>query len=698
MSYATGQDVRIYFHYVDRFIESGFSAASIAACARTVVPGYPLLLAVGKLLVGYFAVYWINIPLFILCALLLAGLFKKQFRFSEIGLMLMLFLGLVLTGYDLNPHFLLLPFRGVVEWFFMFAVLACAVSALDTTHSPRRRSWMALGTGILLLVGAAFRETVVFILAPVSLCAVWQGCRRDKTAWRVLGLMWLPVVCGGLVVVLGRLFSGERIMNKQVRLWLRYARDPDGLNWLPDILKTLYTELRPAGVLLLAAGLYTGWRRRAKGILILFLLACMLILFYAQYKTLHLRYVLSIAGLLAVIAGLGLGAVCSGAMKYLAPRFAKGLWLAVWAGLAVWISISVSKMESWGPKITQHDIQSLQAHPLSRTESILMEANYRFLTDVLLNFTDVRPVDLLVTRRLDKPMDLDGVYLLRTDDETGYFPMNRWITQEQWARHFYDLHPTDGTLTVGGVDFDVYQVRDWQPGTHTQSIPPPPASHGGVLWLDFHAGIENGRVQVELMPPSGDAIHVPLDAPKGFIPIAVGGAAGESETEEKPGEWRLSITSEQPIPSDIAAAWTDFGATRWFSMEIERTPSVLVWPGDDFLEQHPAAKHGAPVIGYGDLHLPLVQGPAANGMYTVRLRLTVYPAAKQDIIGTFGPSWLPEGVPWTLRKGRATKQVDWSGPVRADSSGTWDLHITEGLPEGQYLRVEAIGFSYNPPD
>ncbi|MDR0993506.1 MAG: hypothetical protein LBN38_02915 [Verrucomicrobiota bacterium] len=691
MSYATGQDVRIYFYWADRILDARFSPSVILKCARLFVPGYPLLLAAGKAAAGYFAVYWINVPLLWLGCWALGRALRAESALLETSVALLVFFVLTFTGYALNPHFLLLPFRGVVEWTFIFGVMAAALPALKRTLPARRRLACACAAGWILLAGAGFRETVVFVLAPLSLFAVGQGLRGDRSAWGVLGLMWLPLGLGAALLLGIRWWQGEPLLHNQIHIWWTYASTGKVRGgWLKDILRVIGGQLHPTGVVFLGVGVWAALRRRAKGILCLLLLSALLIIFYAQYKTLHMRYVLSAVGPLAWVAGWGLAVCLSRVTRALRAEWRMGVFTAVLVALTAWGACAVLRMESWGPAVGRADVRRLAAHPLAQADRVYLDASYRYMTDALLTFTQVQPVDVVRSGDWRLPDGGGTAFLILPREENGAFPLPSGVRQEDWLRHHQDWLPVEAPLLFGGVVWDVFREAPRMAGRREVAVSIPSAGKiPGVLWLNFKSGTTAADVRLEWTPAEGEVLTFHLARPSGWVPLWLPAEAAM--------DGRLGVEADLPYPHELSPLWVPAGTIHWFALEQGRSPSVLPWLADGFLPRGHQEKYGASVVSNAIFRLPTLVGAPVDIEWRISLNVTMNPPSPTELNGVLYPEHHPEKAQeWGMRKGKPNHKIQWRGPLPEEEDPAWVLMITHGLEEGRFLRVEHIGIGVEP--
>ena len=692
MSYATGQDPRIFLHYAEMIRASGYSAASIAHCANWVVPGYPLLLAAALDTVGIFTTYWINLPLFCLCLCLLAIMLRRFSCSREVALTLLASFWIILTGNTLNPHYLFLPFRGVIEWMFMFAVLAVSVPALDRTRPVSFRYRCAFGAGLLMVVGAIFRETVIFLCVPLCLLWLWNGVHRDRTAWKGLAFMLAPVGVVFAGYAIWRLSLGS-LLNNQSRCWVIGFLRGGYANPFPillgDILSLIRTELGVAGLFFLAVGVVLAFRRREKTFFILLSAVVLLILFYSMYKC-HVRYTLSVVGLLAIVSGWGFAVTITAALNWLKPRWSGAAKAGVMAALAALSLSAISRMEPWGPRISRADIKSLLESPLASEPFVFVEKDNRHLVDALLAYTRVSPKD--PASEGTNIIHFQNAFYIRPLDDKGRTPIKQGIKGEDWLKHFFDIESTGREIVLGGSRSGICRIKAWS-NTHLSfGLSAGPCEKGGVLWLDFKSGNGADRIQVDL----GNAAKtlsskVELIRPAGLVPLWV------SSDLLRESNLNVSVHSSLPFPGNLDPVFVPAGVFQWFALEQGRLPSAVDLLEEGFEKRLRKDKHGASWLTHATLRIPSLSGSSSVSNVAVSLTLIPRPVSASEIQGTLVKKNDPSSViDWRIPARRARNTLTWSGHIEPPREPLrLELSVLHRPPDVWYLRVESIGIAFS---
>ena len=692
MSYATGQDPRIYLHYAEDIRTSGYSAAAIARCTNWVVPGYPLLLAITLDLLGIFAAYWINLPIYFICIILMVIVMRRLSSHWETGLVLLFFFWIVISGYPLNPHYLFLPFRGLIEWTWIFGALAMGIPAYNPVLSVKQRCVRAAMTSLWLAVGVLFRETVLFLILPFSLIGIYQGVRGRRSAWWVIAAQTAPLALAAMALISWRWFQQEPIFNLQAQMWLKglmqggFAKPFHLL--LHDIVQMIYIELRWYGVLLLAAG--TGWAmvRHDKTIGALWITSILFVLFYAFYKS-HARYTLSAVGLLAVVAGWGLAVSLSYVVRTFRPRIRTG-WYGVAATLLVaMVFHATARMTSWGPQVTRKDVLALQAHPVAKQTMVFIDREQRHLVDALLAFTEVQPKDPIYEE--SSITNYAGAWYLRPVSKEGTAKISQGVIDGDWLAYYFDLEskPED-RLFFGNQHYEWSRLAERTCHNKSFQVPITDASDGGVLWLDFQAGID-GKAMIQVSGASCTGDEYVMDRPEGLIPLWL------SPSTTRGLNLKVNIDSSSPMPADMSPVFLPPGVSRWFIMEEGRLPSAVNWLGRGFENQSLASKHGAAWRERAVLRLPFLAGGASAGIQAeVTLRLLPRPPSAQDIHGLLegGRRTTPVSI-WQIPGGSVAKRVSWRGAVESEPQNLV-LTADPWPADCWYLRLERIGVAFAP--
>ncbi|MDD2239713.1 MAG: hypothetical protein PHO14_05865 [Kiritimatiellae bacterium] len=690
MSYATGQDPRIYLHFAEAIRADGYSLEAIARCTRWVVPGYPLLLAAVLDGLGIFAAYWINLPIFFVFIWLLIIVLRRFASPTEIGLTLLLFFWIVVTGHPLNPHYLFLPFRGLIEWTWMLGGLVIALPGTDPGASDRFRYRRAAGTALWLMGGVLFRETILFILPPLGLIWLWQGVRGNRGAWKALAALMGPPILAFLVFLAWKWARQEPLMNSQVKMWVTgllrggFAKPFPLL--LADILRLMGAELRAVGLIGLAAG--TGWAvvRREKTVFILAVTAGLLVLFYAVYKS-HVRYTLSALGLVALIAGWGGAVTLTWVARRLSPRWRIALNAAVMLLVTAFILRAIAAIDTWGPRISPQDVMALQRHPLAAEPVVFVEKDNRHLVDALVAFTSAEPKDPVLEGAAITTFE--GAFFMRPLDDKGRTAIQQGVSAENGLKQYVDIVPFGDEIMLGDTRLQVCRLAAWSQRQVVFDLAMAPGQAAGVLWLDFKAGVAADSVQVDLRVGTEIQPPIVLHQPAGLLPVWV--QAGVQQATNL----HVEIRSPVPLPADVEPVFVPTGGVRWLTMEAGRLPSVRGLLGEGFEDQPPQAKHGAAWRERAEIDLPALAGPApATVQVAVTLRLLPRPVSDATLQGSLA------------RLEESTAATKWQIPAgRGEGRATWKGHGAGPVPplvltaepwpaDCWYLRVERIGISF----
>lgn len=686
MSYATGQDPRIYIHLADQLRASGFSLSALAETADFVVPGYPLLIAGVWSVWGIFAAYWLNLPIFIVSSIPLLLIWRRYASGQNVNLLLVAGFGLVITGFPLNPHFLFLPFRGVIEWGFMFSCLALAGPALDHNRKLKHRLWSASGCAVLMMFGAVFRETVVFMAIPIGSLFFVRALRREKNAWKILGAFAAPLLLAFLAVLVWRL-SCSSFLNDQARAWFRgmlrggYAAPVQTL--LASILANMGDQLRWYGLVFLAVGCLVGIVRRNVAVYVFMITAALLILFYAVYKS-HPRYNLSAFGLLAFVAAYGFSETVGWLLGLIrANRVRLVIYFAVLAALIGWNGYAISKMETWGPRVSRQDLKRLQSLNISSNGMCFIGRDQRHLVDALLSFTDMDPLDP-VLERTNIVRAAGSVYLLPLN-KSGTFPIHSGVRATDWLLHYFDLRPSKTMIRMGDAVYQACRIEPWTNLSQTVELDVEDASAGGVVWMDFRSGVEED-VQLYISAAGKPLAEYVCMAPSGWQAVWV-------PPFEQKAHVLLHIESTAPLPGDLACSYAASGRTKWFRMEEGRSPSIADWLGAGFELRTTTDKHGASFLSNAVVNVPV---PVGIEFPEMRVKTIIIPRPSSDkgADGMLGLCGSTQQTSWKLKAGRKITKPEWIGVVSA-ASGTLPVCLSVNRPDDiWYVRLENLGVSF----
>lgn len=690
-SYASGQDPRIYLDLAQKIRLAGYTPASIATCADWIVPGFPLLLAVAIEAAGLFAAFWINLPVFLLALWPLSIVTKRMTGGSRAGVAILYGFWVALVGYPLNPHFMFMPFRGMVEWAFVFGAVASASPVLDPDTPLPSRVRRAFLTSGLILVGVIFRETVGMVMIPIAFILFWGGCRQDRNAWRVLAAFLGPVVAGGVVFVAWRMQGGE-VLTMQSRVWLesllRFGYERPFANVLINILQTIKAELGISGLVFLLAGLVVAARRREKNAAILTATAFILAVFYAMFQS-HMRYTLTSVWLLAIVSGSGFAAIVEWILGRLPRRMQKTAGVSVFCGLIALIAYGVATTVTWGPQVSRADITSLQGHPLASRPVIFVDRANRMVIDAISAYTHAAPKD--PAYELENIRNYAGSYYIRTQDDNAKFDTISGVGGEDWILRYFDIKPTGDHFSIGGIIYDILSIEPWSTRDMTLRVSCSNAPSGGVLWLDFRSGVPTGTVDVVTRDADGaNDVAVRLNQPAGFVAIWLtpGITAGTDIV--------VTVTSDASIPEELDPVFVPAGHTFWIPMEQGRPPSSSGLLGPGFANTRPMKKHAASLESNAVIRLPGLRASNANQPVKASLVLLPQPTSSDPVRGVLMPNGNADArVEWAIRPGHHNTRVSWSGmPTNASEGVELQLAVTN-LPESVwYVRVEYVGIAF----
>ncbi len=597
LTYVTGQDPRIYIVLARQLVQSGFSAGAFREISDYIVPGYPLVLALSLKLFGPFAPYWVN-PIFVFGAVVFLGLLVRRGVGGGVAeaVVLLVTLYVILSGYNLNAHYLFYPFRGAPELFLMFLGLHLLQEGVDSTPP---RSWrLCLAAAGVLLVGSLMRETVCFVAVGAALWLFLRGRfepGRTRRADRLAFL--LPfVVAVGAVLIWG--LARGSLLNLQSRLWLRSLlgatpSKPLGLA-LREMLELLGAEFGWL-TLLLAVGVIRV--RKHPRILFFFLLhAVLLFVFYGCYKP-HPRYLLTVVVFLGPVAGLGAVTVLGWLARV--PRMPRGLPVA--AAIALLLALNIRAIHGlglWGPRVTAREITAFtraRDSVLPPGAPLLVDKSCRFLVDAITTFTDLDPVDPLSLRTnlLTDPPHVFAEPL----DAACYYPDKHGIRATSWILHHADLAaPVE--FAMGDCRYRCARITPWSATSTEEPVPLVPG-RPMILWLDFGASDADAVRNVSVWSGGAKARTWRVNRGRGLQGFYLGREDVMSATG------LVRVTSSAPLPARLLAVAQTADAFHRFDLTDERRPSSLFWLAPPFEGMdNPSSKYGVIFTRGGVLRLP----------------------------------------------------------------------------------------------
>ncbi len=601
-TYLTGQDPRTFIVLARRIAEARFSLAAIREVARFVVPGYPLLLAPVVSLFGVQAAFWTNLALFTATLALLNRLFARLMEDEwQAGAMTLFCLAGLFAGFHRNAHFLLLAFRQTPIYLFMAAAMLALLRA-STRATPRRFVPEAAAAGGLVLLGAAIRETGIFMVLPLALFALARRPRPGTPGRGALaGSFLLPVFAAGAAAAAVLAFDAGALLNTQSRHFLSML--PALLDFsgaagsFRETTGFLVDELRWGGLLLAGAGLWCARRRPA--FLFFFLLPAVLFFFFDGAIKAHRRFFLTTLFLLLPLAALALAEALAGIHRLL-QRIRRippaAVYLPAFLALAAWGVAAVRPLAPWGVRVSAAEINrmaDLLARAAPGESSLLIDGRTRYLADALTVFTRYEPLDAADP---DLP-------LVRTPPRIFIEPLNKE------ALHHLDravagrdaiaargrLERTGVRFALGTGEYEIGRVLPWEQTRISQPLPDPPA-RPAVLRL--------------VAPRLWDS-----DPPRTFVRAFVGGILAADRLEpganyllaDPPaaGPPELVIESDAPVPADFQPEWRRLDAPLHMDFGELAFPSFESCLSPDFFEFAPTKRDARDLKSSGTVRLPL---------------------------------------------------------------------------------------------
>ncbi|MFO1523303.1 MAG: hypothetical protein U1G05_14935 [Kiritimatiellia bacterium] len=384
-----------------------------------------------------------------------------------------------LAGPGRTFAFLFYPFREL-------PALALTAWAVERACAGRRPS-AGLAAGVLVLLVAAIRETLV----PVALAGVLPGTwlRVEDRRGRGLRMAW---TAGPLLLAFAAALLRAPEVNRQVSaVWtnLRMGLTPvDPREALAGLLRSTTAQVGLAGVLLSLAPLLFPATRRAA--VLLPGMTAVAIIVHSLLSP-HARYAVTCAAFLPAAAALGSAAL---------PDRMRRPVIAVVLGLLVPAAFGFAAVQKpWGPRITRADVhETLRRVAASLTvgRPFYLEPGSRRLGACLMGYASTWP-------RGDAARPVaGGVY---------FEPFNEWAREDRatgptlvppagvrLCRAGFNLVPatrSDGRvvpLKVAFGEFRICKVTPFISKKNSQQIDPEAPRVPSILWVDL-LGLPAGR-------------------------------------------------------------------------------------------------------------------------------------------------------------------------------------------------------------
>ncbi len=574
-TYISGQDPVTYMRLARSLLAEPVGSPEFREALTQFAPGYAMIVAVAIRVGGRFAPHWINLGfgllLFLVVARFLDRLYQDAAKTSLFLVMMALFL---FTGYAINPHFLLYPFRAMPGYLLIWTAFLLLLPARPARAAPLH----VVTAAFAFLAATVIREPLIFAAAGAGLWLLLD--LRSSEGKRNLVLFLAPfcivALAGGLFLLLH-----EQVGTDQLARWLRnFALIMDRgawahFSWMSRQL-ALFTldEVSWAGVLFLLLGLWKARRDRA-AICFFVVPAILFFVFYCFYLYPHRRYYITILLFLSPLIALGFSGLLDTICTRIAVRQARAAaYAGVCLGFLALLSARVMRMEPWGERVSRQEVLTFydNLHGVADPSDLLfIERPARMLWDVLLSYSRFRTDATLP--ELEAHLREGGrAFYFEPLNEAAFYPL--WI--DHWTpakrahlHHRFDLEPLPGQrLSIAGGEFQLHEIRPWSQTRLRQTIRNV-VDRPVTVWIDLRsAGV-------------GEPVRLGLDAGAGELWwSAVGGgihALALPAASNTAHRLDFLAESETPLPANPVLSVVREGDPIDFHLMSDRLLSCHAW-------------------------------------------------------------------------------------------------------------------------
>lgn len=657
-SLISGFDPMIYIRIARSMLADGITPSSLLEGGSLTAPGFPLILAAVIKIFGPTAPYWIN-PLIALALLPLlaivlvrAGVPARQAAIALPAALLLLF-----SGYRLNAHFLLYPFRELSAFAVSLAGVWMLFAAARNDSAFRRSLILAAGAGVCAMATALIREPTVLGIAGA---VVWYAASRRpwKTKGAVLACFLAPFV---LAILAYLALARGHAPNAQWAKWIGEIAQSGGAAMFsrfatiePTVRWWFIQEMGWFWSAMLLAGMWS-LRRTPRAVVTFMLPAVLLHLFYS-FTEAHRRYLLSSLLYVAPVAGCGLGWIAEAVAARLpdrkrwVPAIPHALAIGVVAAFMVAATV---KLTPAGPRVKWPQIEkamltlsraadeqaSTFANPgrLRRDQvTILTTPCSRYGGDFVSSFSNARAADISNIGK-SRLMHESWLVLAAVNSEAmfrGGYRAYFGVSADAIAAHYADLEPACGSdlkASSFGLGHGLYTIYRTRPLAGTNSVCAvtlaTDSTNINVVWLDFRHN-DPAPDTVVAVAGTDNTAEIPFATVKahGWQPVILPPLPPTNRVV-------LRMAASGPIPTNIAAGVQTGEGTAQFTLTTQRSPSTHDWLKRPFRTMAYTDDYAALMDEDGGrIEIPM---PAAQTDLTVHLTLVVAGSRKSTTSSSF---------------------------------------------------------------
>jgi hypothetical protein len=668
--------------------------AALVECMRY-GPGWTLTLAAIRTVFGTLATYWFTPLAFVGLHILLYRFLRRIVCEPIKALFCTIFTASVLlTAYQVSPHYLLYPFRGTYCYFLVFLGYALAGSLALREISLWRIFLAALCFAYAILV----REPMVFVCAALFIYIL-----TAKVSWRWKSLLVysapfvLPLMLFAVVGAVTGSFGTDQLDS-----WWRFLkmRSEHGLldivgRVAVGILYLGYEALDWWGVLLVIAGIW-GFRRQRDVLLLLVVPAVLLFAFYALYDVAHRRYTLSILLFIVPVAASGAVYLVDLVLARFSLKSRREIQSRVYMGLSILclglLGFKGLAMDAlWSLQVGADEMQTLKQEMKTFAKPGDVVCTGWYYSQMGEAVSAQTPYQLVMHPREVAPKLAQGhrCFFLKPSRDGAAVNKPRpyyKVPFESLLRHRFTLTPVEDdagahvALTINGFAYEVYEVRAWVQQAVAQEWKPKPRD-ARFLWMNF--GAAQGEKSVEVLCAGQDPVRWSVPAGQGYTlaalpPSYVGQAIS------------FKATGAEPLPPSPLMGFQTNEKFVFLDLAHGRDLSVASFFPEPFVQFNvpESAQYIAVFQGEATVQFPPILGEV--GGMDVSLSVGVYPDTEQPMQLEYwrGNSLVSEQE---IQPGRRSSRHYVAIPLDQGVPASLTLRVKPAEADATYIRIYDLG-------
>lgn len=697
---ATGEDPATYISLARGLLDSGFGRDGAGAVLQFIAPIFPLWIALILGVSNAAVVYWVQPVLWALVMALTARWATEYLRETRPGAELWMgILGplLLLSGNDLNAHFMLLPFREIMA--LGFAVLSLWLWRRAVLRSSGGHG---LWSGVLLLLAVGVRENMLLAFAGVITIAGTGVVFRRESPRPLFGL--LSPLLGLLVMVVILYGLGVWAPNLQMRSWWAYLAGENGGSRFETRLALSASWIVPSLGVVGSLGLvWSLWRQRWNSLFwgSFILPAVLFLLFHAGFIP-HKRYFLITLFFFAPAAAWGLFDALQGALRWVRrPSWARWISRAAWTAVIAWALGVAYHVGSWGARVSWSDVRQLRQTMCALPHNaVVLDETARRAREAFQNYTSnqiITPFD--ASKELGKGRPV--FYLSPLNKDAVHTQKTLYADARTIGAYYSDVRAASTNQILLAMGSALFELVEWRSKSlecveNTLALTGP----AKVLWIDFGHRSPCSR-EVETVVSCDDRIvwTGSLYA-SGWQPVAL---PHDRVVEAR----NLQIKCRDPekqLPSSLPICVQDEHRSLPFSMVDRRSLSTDRWV-EGIESPRPYTKWAATFDRDLALNIPVPAGAPVQTWKCVFFLMRRSPDP-EDVDSNAGEPFVTVSSPWmdaTVNvpwpQGRRTITIPVAGRIPSPMSPdvrALNLHVHTSRPMNIALTGIRVGYDLTP--